>query len=147
MIRAFVQAEPIDLADALAGVEASGAGGVASFTGIVRNDDGVSALTLEHYPGMTEAALKAVAREAQGRWNLLAITIIHRVGTMYPGDRIVFVAAAAAHREPALAACAFAIDRLKTGAPFWKREQRGDAVRWVEPRAADDAAATRWDDG
>lgn len=145
MIRVVVQSAPIDLANALAEIEASGAGGIASFTGIVRGDNGVTALTLEHYPGMTEAALRAVAGEARTRSDLLAMTIVHRVGRMVPGDRVVFLAAAAAHRGPALEACAFAIDRLKTSAPFWKREERGDTARWVEPRATDDAAAARWD--
>jgi molybdopterin synthase catalytic subunit len=144
MIRVVVNAAPIDLAAELVAVEAAGAGGVASFTGIVRGDDGVTALELEHYPGMTEAALRALAEDATARWSLLAATIVHRVGVMVPGDRIVFVATAAPHRAAALDACGFLIDRLKTGAPFWKRERRGDDAAWVEARGSDDVAAARW---
>lgn len=146
MIRIVVTHAPIDLTAEVAHVEVPGAGGVASFTGLVRADDGVAVLELEHYPGATEAALTALAQEACARWTLLAASIVHRVGPMAPGDRVVFVGTAAAHRAPALAACAFLIDRLKTDAPFWKREVTGDgAARWVEPRASDDGAAARWD--
>ncbi|URW74371.1 molybdenum cofactor biosynthesis protein MoaE [Sphingomonas donggukensis] len=144
MIRVGVQSEPIDVAAALAAVEGDGAGAVATFTGLVRADDGVAVLELEHYPGMTEAALEAVAREATDRFALTAATIIHRVGAMRPGERIVLVATAAPHRSAALDACAYLIDRLKTDAPFWKRETRADAARWVEARGTDDAAAERW---
>jgi molybdopterin synthase catalytic subunit len=144
MIRILVSAEPIDLAGELARVEAGGAGGIASFTGLVRADDGVSMLELEHYPGMTEAALTRLAETATARWGLLAATVVHRVGRMTPGERIVFVATAAPHRVAALEACAYLIDSLKTGAPFWKREQRGDDARWVEAKDSDDAAAARW---
>lgn len=144
MIRVAVQTAPIDLADALAGVEASGMGGIASFTGLVRADDGVATLTLEHYPGMTEAALRSVAEAAAARWALGAVTILHRIGTMHPGERIVFVATAAAHRAEALAACGYCIDRLKTDAPFWKREATAAGERWVEARAGDRHAAESW---
>ncbi|MBY0285096.1 MAG: molybdenum cofactor biosynthesis protein MoaE [Sphingomonas sp.] len=144
MIRVVVTEQPIDLAAELARVEVAGAGGVASFTGLVRADDGVTALELEHYPGATEAALTALATQARDRWDLLAVVIVHRVGRMIPGDRVVFVGAAAAHRAPALDGCAFLIDRLKTGAPFWKREVLAEGARWVEARAGDDAAAARW---
>jgi len=144
MIRVAVQPAPIDVAAELAAVEAQGAGGIASFTGLVRADDGVTELELEHYPGMTEAALTALAREAFERWGLLAVNVVHRVGRMTPGERIVFVATAAPHRAAALESCAFLIDKLKTGAPFWKRERRGDGTNWVEARRADDAAAGKW---
>jgi molybdopterin synthase catalytic subunit len=144
MIRVSVQPAPIDLATEIAGAEAKGAGGIASFTGSVRADDGVTELVLEHYPGMTESALIGLAEQAFGRWNLLAVTIVHRVGAMVPGDHIVFIATAAAHRREALESCAYLIDRLKTDAPFWKRETRGEAARWVEPRAADVDTAERW---
>ncbi|MGH6613633.1 molybdenum cofactor biosynthesis protein MoaE [Sphingomonas sp.] len=144
MIRAAVQTDPIDLAQELAAIEVPGAGGIATFAGLVRADDGVSALELEHYPGATDAALLALAERAAQRWSLLAVTVIHRVGVMYPGERIVFVGVAATHRAPALEACAFLIDRLKTDAPFWKRESRGADSRWVEPRGSDDDAAARW---
>jgi len=144
MIRVSVQPAPIDIASELAVVEASGAGGIASFTGLVRADDGVSELELEHYPGMTESALTALAEEACDRWALLAVNLVHRIGRMTPGERIVFVATAAPHRAAALESCAFLIDRLKTGAPFWKRERRGDGAQWVEARGADDLAAEKW---
>ena len=145
MIRVVVGAEPIDIAAEMTQAEAAAdAGAVATFTGLVRADDGVGVLELEHYPGATEAALRRVAQAAVERWSLAAATIVHRVGPMTPGERIVFVAAAAAHRGAALEACAYPIDRLKTDVPFWKRETRGAASTWVEPRAADDTAAARW---
>lgn len=144
MIRVRVSPEPIDVAAELAAVETAGAGAVASFTGLVRADDGVELLELEHYPGATEAALRRLAEEARGRWALLAAGVAHRVGPMRPGERIVFVGTAAPHRAAALDACAFLIDRLKTAAPFWKRETRGGEARWVEAREGDDAAAARW---
>ena len=144
MIRVRVQAEPIDVAEELTRAEAGGAGAVATFTGLVRTDDGVGVLELEHYPGATEAALRALAELAVQRWSLAGATVVHRVGPMRPGERIVFVAAAAAHRAAALDACEYLIDRLKTDAPFWKRETRGGEARWVEAKGSDDAAAARW---
>ncbi|MFD1786454.1 molybdenum cofactor biosynthesis protein MoaE [Sphingomonas floccifaciens] len=144
MIRVVVQREPIDVAVALAEIEADGAGAVASFTGLVRADDGVSILDLEHYPGMTEAALTALAQGAAVRWELLAVTIVHRVGPMAPGERVVFVATSARHRAAALESCASLIDRLKTEAPFWKREVTAEGSRWVEARGGDEDAAARW---
>lgn len=142
MIRVLVSEAPIDVAAeiALAGDD----GALATFTGSVRADDGVSELMLEHYPGATERALHGLAEEASRRWSLSGATIVHRVGPMAPGDRIVFVAAGAPHRQAALDACAFLIDRLKTDAPFWKRETVGDRQRWVERRDSDDASAARW---
>jgi molybdopterin synthase catalytic subunit len=142
MIRVIVSREPIDVAAEFVRVERGGA--VATFTGLVRADDGVATLELEHYPGATEAALTRLAEEASARWSLTAATIVHRVGPMAPGERIVFVGACSAHRAAALDACAFLIDRLKTDAPFWKRETVDGASRWVEARAADDHAAARW---
>ena len=133
-----------------AGVEidrlaAAGVGGIASFIGVVRGDGGLTSLTLDHYPAMTEKALRALAETALARWDLTGVTIVHRVGMMVPGDRIVFAGTASAHRAAALESCAFLIDRLKTEAPFWKRETFADGRSlWVEARAADDAAATRW---
>ncbi|MGP7796014.1 molybdenum cofactor biosynthesis protein MoaE [Sphingomonas sp. CLY1604] len=149
MIRIAVGPEPIDIAGEIARAEAAdGSGAVATFTGLVRADadaaGGVAVLELEHYPGATEAALTRVAEEAVARWSLEGATIVHRVGPMRPGERIVFVAAAAAHRAAALEACAYLIDRLKTDAPFWKRETRGDEARWVEARDSDADAAARW---
>ena len=144
MIRVSVDSAPIELAVEVAALEERGAGGVATFTGVVRRDDGVTALELEHYPGMTEQALIALAEAATERWSLLGVTMVHRVGVMVPGDRIVFVGTAAHHRREALEACAYLIDRLKTDAPFWKRERRGDDVRWVGARHSDAEAAGRW---
>ncbi|RDE07017.1 molybdenum cofactor biosynthesis protein MoaE [Sphingomonas aracearum] len=138
-----VSPAPIDVAAELDALEA-GVGAVASFTGLVRGDDGVTELELEHYPGATESALEQLAAEAEARWNLSAVRIVHRVGPMTPGERIVFVGTASAHRGAALEACAFLIDRLKTDAPFWKRETRGGTTTWVEPRGTDDLAAARW---
>jgi molybdopterin synthase catalytic subunit len=144
MIRVSIDEAPIELGVEIAALEERGAGGVATFTGVVRGDDGVTALELEHYPGMTEQALIALAEAATVRWSLLGVTMVHRVGVMVPGDRIVFVGTAAEHRREALEACAYLIDRLKTDAPFWKREQLGDDARWVEARDSDAAAAERW---
>jgi molybdopterin synthase catalytic subunit len=120
-------------------------GALATFVGRVRGDDGVDELLLEHYPGATERALEAIAAAAIARWGLVDAMIVHRVGAMAPGEAIVFVAAAAPHRWAALDACAFMIDRLKTDAPFWKRETRGREALWVEQRGGDHAAAARWD--
>lgn len=147
MIRVVVSDVPIDIAAEMTLAEGAGdtqGGAVATFTGLVRGDDGVTELTLEHYPGATERALEVLAAEASARWPLAGVTIVHRVGPMYPGDRIVFVAACSAHRAAALDACAFLIDRLKTDAPFWKRERLGAETRWVDARSTDDAAAARW---
>ncbi|MEG3180069.1 molybdenum cofactor biosynthesis protein MoaE [Sphingomonas sp. LT1P40] len=146
MIRVSIDIAPIDIGIELAGVEETGAGAVASFTGIVRGDDGVTCLELEHYPGMTEAVLCDLAEQAMARWSLLSVVIVHRVGPMVPGERVVLVATAAAHRQAALEACASLIDRLKTEAPFWKREVRGGGAGWVEARAGDHQAAARWSD-
>lgn len=146
MIRVSIDHAPIDIGTELAGVEESGAGAVASFTGIVRGDGGVTCLELEHYPGMTEAALCDLAEQAAARWSLLSAVIVHRVGPMVPGDRVVFIATAAPHRQAALEACAYLIDRLKTDAPLWKRELRGKASAWVEARPGDHQAAARWID-
>ena len=121
-------------------------GGVASFVGLVRDmggKDRVSALTLEHYPGMTEKNLAEIEAEANRRWPLSASLIIHRYGRLEPGDRIVLVATASPHREAALAACHYLIDWLKTDAPFWKSEETPEGERWVAARAEDDEATRR----
>lgn len=142
-----VQADDIDIGAELAALEALGGGGVASFTGIVRGDGGLTALTLEHYPAMTALAMQRVAAEAEARWPLIGLALIHRHGALRPGERIVLVGTASAHRAAALESCAFLIDWLKTKAPFWKRESFADGREiWVEPRLADDAAASRWDE-
>ncbi len=142
MIRILVTTNAIDIAAEQVSLEQGGA--VATFTGLVRADDGVATLELEHYPGATEAALLRLAEQAVARWSLSAATIVHRVGPMHPGERIVFTGAASAHRAAALKACAFLIDRLKTDAPFWKRELVAGKGRWVEARESDDHAANRW---
>ncbi|MFN3674720.1 MAG: molybdenum cofactor biosynthesis protein MoaE [Sphingomonas pseudosanguinis] len=144
MIRVHVSPDPIDIAAEMTLAERPEAGAVASFCGLVRADDGVDCLELEHYPGATEAALERIATHALTRWSLQAATIVHRVGPMRPGERIVFVAAAAPHRRDTLDACAYLIDRLKTDAPFWKRETRDGQASWVEARESDAAAAERW---
>jgi molybdopterin synthase catalytic subunit len=122
-------------------------GALACFVGLVRdmNDGaGVSEMTLEHYPGMTEKALEAIVDEAGGRWDIYGVRVIHRVGPLRPCDQIVLVAVTSAHRGEAFAACQFIMDYLKTRAPFWKQETTPDGVRWVDAREADDAAAARW---
>jgi molybdopterin synthase catalytic subunit len=137
-------------ADFDAGVEAAAltaagadVGAVVSFVGLVRGGE-VSAMTLEHYPGMTEKAIAAIVAEARERWHLLGVRVIHRVGRLLPGERIVFVAVAAGHRGEAFAACEFVMDYLKTRAPFWKREETAAGARWVDARESDAAAAQRW---
>jgi len=122
-------------------------GGVCTFVGLVRDfagDDTLSAMTLEHYPGMTEAQLAAIEKEAHERWPLDATVIIHRFGRLEPGDRIVLVGAASAHREAAFEACHFLIDWLKTKAPFWKKEEGQNGAHWVDAKETDGAAAKRW---
>lgn len=143
MIRTFVQVEDFDPGAELAAMGAHGA--VASFVGHVRSDDGVAELWLDHHPAMTGTALERLAKGAMQRWPLAAVSIVHRVGALAAGDRIVLVAAASGHREAALAACAFLIDRLKTDVPLWKRETLVDgSARWVDPRDGDAARAEGW---
>lgn len=144
MIRVLVTEAAIDIAAESDALERAGGGAVATFTGLVRDDGGVEELFLEHYPVATEKALSDLAAEAAQRWSLAAATVIHRVGALAPGARIVFVGTTAAHRAEALEACAFLIDRLKTDAPFWKRETRGQDARWVGERDSDHHAADRW---
>lgn len=154
MITIKVQREDFDIGAELSALSAGNTeiGGVASFTGLVRDiaapgsapNSAASSMTLEHYPGMTEKQLGAIAAEAARRWPLDACLIIHRFGRLQPGDRIVLVATASAHREAALAACAFLIDWLKTRAPFWKLEDDGREQRWVAAQDSDDAAAAKW---
>jgi molybdopterin synthase catalytic subunit len=122
-------------------------GAVVTFTGICRGDesgDPIAALTLEHYPDMAEAEMARHVDEAQRRWKLLGVTVIHRFGRMTPGDNIVLVVTAASHRPDAFAAAEFLMDYLKTRAPFWKQVERADGKNWVEATGADDAAAGRW---
>ena len=154
MAKINVQTDDFDVASEIARLTngRTDVGGLGCFIGVVRDDKShgpsdhaIRALTLEHYPAMTMRAIGRIADEAEQRWNLLGCTVIHRVGRMLPGENIVLVLTAAAHRQAALDATAFLIDWLKTKAPFWKREefQNGDGV-WVECRDADVAAAARW---
>lgn len=122
-------------------------GAVASFVGTVRASSGGAALesmTLEHYPGMTEASLAAIGREAAERWSIEASLVIHRIGELRPGDQIVLVVVLSRHRGDAFAACEFVMDYLKTRAPFWKKERTAQGDRWVEARDSDNVAAGRW---
>ncbi|MEC5387050.1 molybdopterin synthase catalytic subunit MoaE [Uliginosibacterium sp. H3] len=132
--------------EALSG--AGTAGAVASFVGVVRGGgeqrDAVLAMTLEHYPGMTERALADIVVRARQRWALGGVRIIHRIGKLLPGERIVFVGVAGRHRHEAFAACEFIMDYLKTQAPFWKKEETAEGARWVDARDSDDAALARW---
>lgn len=144
-----VQAEAFDVGAEYHALKARrrDVGGFALFVGSVRDvsgDAAVSAMTLEHYPGMTEQALADIERQARARWSLADVLIIHRYGRLVPGDDIVLVITAAAHRSEAFAACEFLMDYLKTSAPFWKLEEDGDTRRWVEAKATDDEAAARW---
>jgi len=122
-------------------------GAVASFIGVVRDlneGDRVAEMTLEHYPGLTEKALEKIVAEARSRWNIYDALVIHRVGTLKPGDQIVLVVVTGAHRGEAFEACEFLMDYLKTRAPFWKKERTAAGARWVEARESDDLAADRW---
>jgi molybdopterin synthase catalytic subunit len=123
-------------------------GAVVSFSGICRgseNENDIAALTLEHYPGMAEAEIQRHVDEAMTRWPLTGLTVIHRVGRLVPGDNIVLVLTASAHRQAAFQAAEFLMDYLKANAPFWKREERSDGSSWVEAQHRDDAAAARWE--
>jgi molybdopterin synthase catalytic subunit len=144
-----VQTEDFDAGAEIARLRAGDAsiGAVAAFIGTVRdvNDDAiVTGLTLEHYPGMTEAALADIVDEAKRRFDIRDALVVHRVGALGPGDQIVLVIVTSAHRGMAFDACAFVMDILKTRAPFWKKERSPDGERWVEARASDDEAAQRW---
>ena len=149
MIRVEVIDEAFDGAAALAPLAALGGGAVASFTGIARNDGNdqsrVIAIELEHYPAMTKASLDMLVDQAVMRWSLLGCVLIHRVGKIAVGEAIVLVGTAASHRAAALEACTFLIDRLKTEAPFWKREHRSDgSAEWVSAKASDNERADSW---
>ncbi len=148
MIAVAVQSTPIDAAVAVAPLtaERSDVGAVVTFTGFVRDDNGLTALTLEHYPAMTECALATIAAQAAARWPLSGGVIVHRVGRMVPGEAIVLVAVASSHRSAAFQAAEFLMDWLKTKAPFWKAEERAGGVTWVAAKASDDTAADRWND-
>ena len=130
---------------ALLGADDPGTGAIASFVGLVRGGD-VAAMTLEHYPGMTEKALGEIVDQANARWRLRRIRVIHRIGRLQPGDNIVFVGVSSAHRGDAFDACAFIMDYLKTRAPFWKKEETAAGARWVDARESDETALNRWAD-
>lgn len=153
MANVRVQQEDFDIGAEFAALSAgrTDIGGLGCFVGTVRETAKgrkIVSMTLEHYPAMTERALARIAAEAESRWPLLGCTLIHRVGTLLPGDNIVLVLAASAHRQAALDAAGFLIDWLKTRAPFWKKERfaEGDET-WVEASAEDDAAAAKWQAG
>ena len=144
-----VQAEDFDVGAEIARLRQGRAdiGAVATFIGLVRDiNEGadVAAMTLEHYPGMTEKALQDIVDQAKSRWDIYDALVIHRIGTLRTGDQIVFVAVTGAHRGEAFAACEFIMDYLKTEAPFWKKEQTAQGERWVDARNSDDAARERW---
>jgi molybdopterin synthase catalytic subunit len=145
-IRVAVQASPFDISAELAALSTgrTDIGAIASFTGLVRADDGLTAMTLEHHPTMTLRQMQRIAAEAEARWPVLTGTILHRHGRLLPGDPIVLVAVACPHRAAAFAAAAFLMDWLKTKAPFWKREEGPWGSRWVEAKEDDDDAAARW---
>ena len=146
-----VQPENFDVGAELATLytDRRNVGAVASFIGLVRDVAGpgeLSAMTLEHYPGMTEKQLQQLEADALDRWPLDRVLIIHRYGRLLPGDQIVLCATTSAHREAALAACTFLMDWLKTKAPFWKLEEVGGKTEWVEAKDADDEAAAKWNE-
>ena len=144
-----IQAEDFDAGREIAALRDGnrGIGAIASFIGVVRevNDgDTVAAMTLEHYPGMTEKSIAAIIEQAKSRWRIFDALVIHRIGSLKPLDQIVLVVVTGAHRGDAFAACEFIMDYLKTRAPFWKKEETLDGARWVESRASDTVAAERW---
>jgi molybdopterin synthase catalytic subunit len=148
MIR--VQAADFDPGAEIARLQRDDAGAIVSFVGVVRGEshgEKLVSMTLEHFPGMTERELERIAAEARSRWSLSGVCVVHRVGELKPGERIVLVVTAAAHRRAAFEAAEFLMDYLKTRAPFWKRELRASGEHWVEARGSDDEAAARWERG
>ena len=144
-----VQTQDFDISAEIAALRAgqAGVGAVASFIGTVRDSNdgsGVTTMSLEHYPGMTERAISDICDQARVRWRLLDTLVIHRVGELAPMDQIVLVVVTSAHRGDAFAACEFIMDLLKTQAPFWKKEKTPNGARWVDARDSDDQAAARW---
>ena len=147
--RVSIQTEDFDLSREVAALRAQdpGVGAIATFVGTVRDHNeglGVTAMELEHYPGMTEKAIEAMIDEALFRFDLHAVRVIHRVGPLKPQDQIVLVAVTSSHRGDAFQACEFLMDYLKTQAPFWKKEHTPDGARWVDARVSDDDAMKRW---
>jgi molybdopterin synthase catalytic subunit len=140
-MKVSVQSDDFDLSTEVIDISMNTrTGAVASFVGVVRDVP----MTLEHYPGMTENAIKKIVEEARTRWQILDYAVIHRYGDLQPGDQIVLVAIASSHRGDAFAACQFIMDYLKTQAPFWKKEHHPEGARWVNALEADDEAAARW---
>ncbi len=147
-----IQTQDFDVSAEVAALRAGDArvGAVCSFIGTVRDRSGgqpagsVSAMELEHYPGMTEKAIEGMIDEARQRFDILGVRVVHRVGSLQPLDQIVLVAVSSAHRGEAFQACEFLMDYLKTQAPFWKKETTPEGARWVDARVADDAALARW---
>ena len=149
MARVSIQTEDFDLSHEVAALRAGdgGVGAVASFIGTVRersHGQAVSAMELEHYPGMTERAIEAMIDQAFARFDILAARVVHRVGLLQAREQIVLVAVSSAHRGQAFQACEFLMDYLKTQAPFWKKETTPTGAHWVDARVADDAALARW---
>lgn len=146
-MRIAVQPEPFDLGNEVAAFTSGvrGAGAVVSFTGLVRDEGGkLAGMEIEHYPGMTEKAIAGIVEEAVRRWALVDALVIHRYGTLGPGEAIMMVATAAAHRGDAFAAAEYLMDYLKSRAPFWKKELSGDGASWVAAKDADEDALKRW---
>lgn len=149
IVQVSVQTEDFDLAKETQVLRDQGnhIGAITSFTGLMRDfnqGDDVKGMFLEHYPGMTESSLQQIVEQAQSRWELQGVRVIHRVGQLLPGDQIVFVAVASAHRKEAFAACEFIMDYLKTQAPFWKKELTQEGERWVDAKQSDTDTAERW---
>jgi molybdopterin synthase catalytic subunit len=145
-MRVAVQPAPFDLGSEVATFTAgaAGAGAVVTFTGIVRPDDGLTGMEIEHYPGMTEKAVRGIVEEATHRWKLVDALVIHRYGPLSPGEAIMMVATAAPHRGDAFAAAEFLMDYLKSRAPFWKKESRDGGESWVAAKETDEDALKRW---
>lgn len=142
-----IQHEDFEPGAEIARLQREDAGAIVSFVGVVRGEshgEKLVSMTLEHFPGMTERELERIAKEARSRWSLQGVSIVHRVGELRPGERIVLVVTAAAHRRTAFEAAEFLMDYLKTRAPFWKRELRASGEHWVEARDSDEEAAARW---
>jgi len=145
----FITENDFDIAAEHNKLKAASVGAIVTFTGTVRDlggDEEISAMTLEHYPGMTESEIEAIIKKAEKRWPLSGVTVIHRVGRLRPLENIVFVGCASAHRQAAFEAAHFIMDFLKTNAPFWKKEERASGAAWVDARDTDQTALQRWDD-
>lgn len=146
-MRISVQSAPFDLGVELEGFGAGGdhdVGAIVSFTGVVRGTGGLSSMEIEHYPGMTEKAITAMAEQAQARWSLTDVLVIHRYGRLAPGEQIMMVATASRHRAAAFEAAEFLMDYLKSRAPFWKKEFGSDGEAWVAAKGEDEDALKRW---